>query len=121
MYMKSEENSPQEKVIRNIVKILNDRNITQSSLCVPLDISEGNVSKLLHGKTKLTFDMIAKIANYFSISVIDLISYPERYVKVTTTESEPVEAILQIKLKKDKKDQVLKLVFGENNIEILNK
>lgn len=34
---------------------------------------------------------------------------------------EPVEAILQIKLKKDKKDQVLKLVFGDNNIEILNK
>ena len=36
-------------------------------------------------------------------------------------EQEPVEAILQIKLKKDKKDQVLKLVFGENDIEILNK
>ena len=34
---------------------------------------------------------------------------------------EPVEAVLQIKLKKDKKDQVLKLVFGENNIEILNR
>ena len=32
-----------------------------------------------------------------------------------------VEAVLQIKLKKDKKDQVLRLVFGDNNIEILNK
>ncbi len=34
---------------------------------------------------------------------------------------EPVEAILQIRLRKEKKDQVLRLVFGDNNIEILNK
>lgn len=34
---------------------------------------------------------------------------------------EPMEAILQVRLRKDKKDQVLKLVFGENNIEILNR
>ena len=50
-----------------------------------------------------------------------VITYPDRYVKVQDSEAEPVEAVLQIKLKKDKKDQVLKLVFGDNNIEILNK
>ena len=42
-------------------------------------------------------------------------------VPVAMYYSEPVEAILQIKLQKDKKDQVLRLVFGDNNIEILNK
>ena len=52
---------------------------------------------------------------------IDLITYPDIYVKSDEREEEPVEAVLQIKLSKDKKDQVLKLVFGENNIEILNK
>ena len=42
-------------------------------------------------------------------------------LKKEESESEPVEAILQIKLQKSKKDQVLKLIFGDNDIEILNK
>ena len=32
-----------------------------------------------------------------------------------------VERLLQIELKKDKKEQVMKLIFGDNNLEILNK
>ena len=40
---------------------------------------------------------------------------------IKSSYNEPVEAVLQIRLSKDKKDQVMKLVFGENNIEILNK
>lgn len=32
-----------------------------------------------------------------------------------------IKATLTIELKKEKKEQVLKLVFGENNLEILNK
>ena len=55
------------------------------------------------------------------MSEIDILTYPEKYVKVQSAEAEPVEAVLQIKLKQDKKDQVLRLIFGDNNIEILNK
>lgn len=119
--MKTSENTPQEKIIRNIIKILNDRNLTRASLATPLGITEGNVSKLLNGKTKLTYDMLSKIASYLSITEIDIITWPEKYVKMASPDAEPIDAVLQIKLKKDKKDQVLKLVFGENNIEILNK
>ncbi len=54
------------------------------------------------------------------MSVADVITYPDVHVKKEPT-GEPVEAILQIKLKKEKKDQLPKLVFGENNIEIFSK
>lgn len=119
--MEKQEFTPQEKILDNIVKILKSRNLPQAALTAPLDLSEGNVSKLLHGKTKLTFEMLSKIASFLAIPEIDIITYPEKYVKMSSPDAEPVEAVLQIKLKKDKKDQVLKLVFGENNIEILNK
>ncbi len=119
--METKETLPQEVIIANIIKILRIKNLTQASLAAPLDVAEGNVSKLLHNKTKLTYDMLSHIASFLSMSVIDIITWPEKYVKVSTPDPEPLEAILQIKLKKDKKDQVLKLVFGENNIEILNK
>lgn len=121
IYMKMESTTPQAKVMANILKILTDKNLTQSSLCAPLDIAESNVSKLVNNKTKLSYEMLTKIATFLSMSVIDIITYPDKYVKLSASEPEPVEAILQIKLKKDKKDQVLKLVFGENNIEIFNK
>ena len=52
---------------------------------------------------------------------IDIITYPERFVSDSAIQREPLEAVLQIHLKKDKRDQVLKLVFGDNNLEILNK
>ena len=55
------------------------------------------------------------------MSVIDILTYPKIFVESTSNTLEPVEAILQIRLQKDKKDQVLKLVFGENNLEILNR
>ena len=72
-------------------------------------------------KDELSIISILSIGNININRIIDVITYPDRYVKVQGSEAEPVEAVLQIKLKKDKKDQVLKLVFGDNNIEILNK
>ncbi len=41
--------------------------------------------------------------------------------KMQNLKEEPVKAVLQIELQEEKKDQVLKLVFGENNLEILNR
>ena len=86
-----------------------------------MGITSSQFSKVLKMKVKLSVVQLSKLAQSLSMSEIDVITYPDRYVKVQGSEAEPVEAVLQIKLKKDKKDQVLKLVFGDNNIEILNK
>lgn len=104
-------------VLENVRKIMIDRNLTQLSIGEMMDAGESSTSRIFSGQGQLTLDHLANLASRLSISVIDIITYTERQKQ----ESEPVEAILQIKLKKDKKDQVLKLVFGENNIEILNK
>ena len=53
---------------------------------------------------------------------IDIITYPEIYVsKEEIQVDDNVEVVLQMRLRKDKKNQVLNLVFGDNDIEILNK
>lgn len=119
--MKNLKESPQAKVTANIVKLLNEKHLAQSAIADVLEKDTSNVNKLLQNKAQLSYNAIVKIANLFSISAIDLITYPDVYVPQQSPEAEPVEATLQIKLKKDKKDQVLKLVFGENNLEILNK
>ena len=112
-----------ETIVGNIRKIMNDRNLTQNAVAHCLGTSESQFSKILKGDVKLSINQLENFARNLSIPVIDVITYPDVYVNVEKKEPEqdPIEAVLQIKLKREKKDQVLRLVFGENNIEILNK
>lgn len=111
----------EETVIRNIVKIRTSREMTKREIAKELRIDEASYGRIESGKIALTYNRLAQIARVLSVSVIDIITYPEVYVKKDNSESEPVEVVLQIKLQKEKKDQVLKLIYGENNLEIFNK
>ncbi|MBR1783998.1 MAG: helix-turn-helix transcriptional regulator [Bacteroidales bacterium] len=119
--MKEKENSFEAKIVDNIRKIMTQKHLTQAAFAGFMDISESQFSKILSGKHHMSFLYLEKLASALSMREIDIITYPQCLMEEVKREEEPVEAILQIKLKKDKKDQVLKLVFGENDIEILNK
>lgn len=119
---KYQEMNYQALICENIRKILNARGLDQVDLVDDVAIKESMLSNMLNGKRKMSVDDLANIARALAVRTIDLLTYPDVYeARQVDVEPEPVEAILQVKLKKDKKDQVLKLVFGENNIEILNK
>lgn len=111
----------EKRIIQNIIQIRNSKGFTKRSMAKALNINEASYGRIERSEIALSYRQLAKIASYFQMSVIDIIGYPDKYIKSETVGEEPVEAILQVKLKKDKKDQVLKLVFGEKNIEILNK
>ena len=114
-----------DRIVGNLHKILRDNDIPQARMAEYAGTTPSQFSKILSGQVKLTLEQISKIATSLSMSEIDIITYPDKYVKQSDKQSdkqsEPVEAILQIKLQKEKKDQVLRLVFGENNLEILNR
>lgn len=74
----------------------------------------------MKGEVKLQLEHIANLAIGLSMREIDIFTYPDKYVRSNDIQ-EPFEAILQLKLQKETKEQVLKLVFGDNNIEIFNK
>ncbi len=109
------------QVVENIRKILNIRDIKQAALAADADISEKAISKILTGTQVLSLDHLSKIAKALSLREIDVITWPEHYELADSKDAGPAEVLLQLRLTKEKKDQVLKLVFGENNIEILNK
>lgn len=111
----------QKRIAQNIRKILSDRGLTQSSIAVEKILSQEKLSKILNCEQMMKVEELSIIANQLSVREIDLLTYPDIYVAREQAAEEPVEAVLQIKLKKDKKDQVLKLVFGDNDIEILNR
>ena len=112
-------------IISNLRKIMNDKSLTQAAMSEYAQTTPSQFSKILNGTVGLSLNQLSNIARQLSMREIDIITYPEIYVNkekvVNEQEQEPVEAILQIKLKKERKEQVLKLVFGDNNIEIFNK
>lgn len=110
-----------DEIVVNIRKIMKEKNLTQAVMAEYMGTSESQFSKMLNGKVKLSLRQLENLARNLEMREIDIITYPQRFVEESVAKSEPVEAVLQIKLKKEKKDQVLKLVFGDKNIEILNK
>lgn len=109
-------------IIENLRKIMLDRRITQEALAQFAGINASHMSKILNGTSRLDFDKLSKIASSLNLREIDIITYPEVYVsRSQKTNDENTEVVLQLKLRKDKQDQILKLVFGDNNIQILNK
>lgn len=106
---------------RNIKELRIQKSVNQQEIADALNVDVSVISNIENGKRELKVKELEVIANVLGVSVVDLITYPKKYVEKIANDDEPAEVVLQIKLKKDKKDQVLKLVFGENNIEILNK
>lgn len=95
---------------------------SQSELADKMNKTQSAYARYELGKTKIDFETIELFARTVNMSVIDVITYPEKWGPIETREEkEETKVVLQIELKKDKKDQVLKLAFGENILEILNK
>ena len=111
----------EEDVIRKIIQIREEHGITKRELAERLEMNEASYGRIESGKIALSFKHLAQIASAFGMEVIDILTYPKKFVEAGQNDDEQVEAVLQIKLKKEKKEQVLKLVFGDNNIEILNR
>ena len=86
-----------------------------------IGVSPSQFSKILSGTVQLSLNQLSNLATSLSIREIDIITYPDRYVSEDNFPSDSPEVSLQIKLKKDKRDQVMRLIFGDNDIEILNK
>ncbi len=122
--MKNKKEIYVHSVVEKLRKMMTDKNITQAAMAEYAETSPSQFSKILNGQLQLSLSHISNIARNMKIKELDIFTYPDVYVKKdgkTEVEQEPIEATLQIKLKREKKDQVLKLVFGENNLEILNK
>ena len=112
----------QKQILSNIAEIRKSKNLSQELIADEMKISQAQYARFERGATKSDLKTLLKFCDAVSIDFVDLVTYPDIYVnsKELGYERDPIEAVLQIKLQHDKKDQVLKLVFGEHNLEIFN-
>ena len=107
-----------EEILRdNLRKIIKDRDYTQSYLSDCSSLSESQVSRYLNGRARISIKQLDEIARGLRMRPIDIITYPDVYHKLDDDRSNGVQAVLQIRLSKEKRDAILKNVLGD--IEIL--
>jgi len=97
------------KVLENIIKIRNEKRLSQEVIGDALGFSASNWSKIENGKQELKVDHLEKIAHTLGVDVIYLFTYPDKYVNSSTIENyERISVTFEVS--PDKRDILLNLV-----------
>lgn len=106
-----------KEILKKIRLIRENNNLSQETIADKMNITQSSYARFERGATKTDLESLLKFCKGVNMSFLDFVAYPDKVSK----EKEKIKATLQIELEQDKKEQVLKLVFGENNLEILNR
>lgn len=99
-------------ILENIDAIRRNKGYSQEYIAAQIGMKQAGFSLIMSGERALKYNTLLQIANVMQVSVVDVITFPEKYVP-SKGSGMATEAILQIKLDSDKKDQILDIVFGE--------
>ena len=98
-------------ILENIDTIRRNRGYSQEYLAMQIGMKQAGFSLIMSGERELKYNTLLQIANALQMSVIDVITFPDKYV-MAKGNGTSTEAVLQIKLDSDKKDQILKEGIG---------
>lgn len=111
-----------DTINQTLKQIREVRELSQKQVAQKMNKTQSAYARIEIGDTKLDVETLELFAKTMGMRTVDIITYPEKWGPIENREEkEETKVVLQIELKKDKKDQVLKLAFGENILEILNK
>lgn len=109
---------PPHPVIDCIRKIMNDRNLKKSTLAMYAGIDPSQMTKVMNGTVQINLWQLSNLASGLGMELIDLFTYPEKFRPVNESKDE-MTASITIQLKDEKKEQALKLLFGDKNLKLL--
>ena len=95
--------------------------ISKAKFAELLGIARQNIEKTVFQKHSLDTDLLSKIGEGPNCILFDYYKSDNPCNKKDYTEQKEIKATLSIEMGTEKKEQVLRFIFGDNNIEILNK
>lgn len=118
--MKNEGKPLCDIIATNIAKILRVNDWKASRLAMELNVTEGAISKKLSGVNKISLNDLSDMSNALtkmareigkpSISVIDIITYPDVYVKQTEGNAPSERISVTFEVDAREKEYLLRLV-----------
>lgn len=109
-------------ILENIKQIRTNLRYSQEYVAEKMGIEQASFGLIENGKRQLKYKTLEQIAMVFNIPVIDIITYPDVYIKKDSGLPTNRRVTLQIDIEEDEvKADVIKLAFGERVLEIKNK
>ena len=99
-----------EKILRNIEAIRKEKRVNQDVMAEALGVKQPAYSNFINRESDPTYGKLLQIGNILGVSVVDIITYPEKYV--------PENSLKQCEDCKEK-DKIIQHL--NNYIEILEK
>lgn len=106
----------------NIKEIREKAGFSQDEMAAKMNISQSTYARFETQNTKIDLDRVESFAKALNMSIVDVITFPDRYINVVDigkeiNRTEP-EVIVQIKVTKSKREEILKTILGDN-VELL--
>lgn len=86
-----------ENLKDNIKAIIKEKGKTQEEIATSLGINQGTLSERLGRNENIKYKTISDIADILGVPIIDIITYPDKYVKETHKCKNCEELRLEIK------------------------
>lgn len=100
------------EIIRQLVT---DKHLSDAQFAKMIGLQRQNVKKTVFEKQSLDTNLLCRISEELDCNLFD-------YFKSNTDyDRRELRATLTIEMGKEKKDKTFKFVFGDNNVEIINK
>ena len=106
-----------------IKEIREKAGLSQDAMAEIMNISQSTYARFETQTSKIDLDRLEVFAKALNMTILDVITFPDRYINVVDigkeiNRTEP-EVIVQIKVTKSKREEILKTILGEN-VELLN-
>ena len=117
--MEKGKNTERHPVVEKIIKIRNDRRLSQVDFSELIGIDYTAYNKIESGYQKLSLENLSKIAIKLQMSEAEIFTYPQKYSEIST-KNDQLDITLMLKLRPQIKNQILSLIFGSEHINLLN-
>jgi len=92
-----------------------DKGLSQAEFARKIGMARQNVAKLVFDKPSIDSNLLCTVSEVLGCNLFDY------YKSNSLDDGTELKATITIELGKEKKDKTVTFVFGDNNIEILNK
>ena len=78
-----------DNVLKNIETIRKEKRITQETLASKLGIKQSSYSSFITRESDITYSRLKQISECLGVSIIDLITWPEKYILASSLSEKP--------------------------------
>ena len=101
-------------ILENIKEIRKEKGYGQEYMALQLEMSQAGYALWEKGERELTYNNLSRIADILNVPVIDIITYPQKFVDVSTIPTKQEKVSVTFEVDPQKRDYLLRLVTGEH-------